>query len=609
MKPWQRLLAALLLLAAGGVATAATPVQSHGASKRLLLLLHSFAGDAARMAPIAQALLDDPQGADTDVLAPELPFGVFSTATPDDVLAGLLADIDAAWAQREARGQPYEGILLVGHSLGSLYARKLYVAASGETAEAPFEPGLKRRLEAIGAASLAQPRPWAAAVQRVVLLAGLNRGWTVSHHMSLTRGVWMSAGVWLGRLLEATTGRQFIVMTAHRGAPFVTQLRLQWLAMRQLARDSGGRLGAARVVQLLGTTDDLVPPSDNVDPVTGSDFGYLEVPRSGHADVVQLDDAEAGPGRREVVLCALLDEARCPQATRRIGQVLDESLRVDPQVTDVLFVVHGIRDEGYWTEKVAQRVLARARERGLDGRFAVETSSYGYFPMLSFLRPGARQEKVEWLMDRYTTARARFPNAKRFSFVGHSHGTYLLARALSDYPAVRFHHVVFAGSVVHRDYAWNQVPRERASGVFNFVASADWVVAFFPNALQQMQVQDLGSAGHDGFAAESRAVWLPAPEQYVVGGHSAALAEPWWDAIAGLVLDGRFEPPPGARLAQQHAWWVGAPAQAAPLIWVAIALLLLWGLVRLLRSPMREWKKTLAVLGYCGLVWLIVTEV
>ena len=50
--------------------------------------------------------------------------------------------------------------------------------------------------------------------------------------------------------------------------------------------------------------------------------------------------------------------------------------------------------------------------------------------MLSFLRPGVRQEKVEWLMDRYTEAKAMYPKAK-FHFVGHSHGTYLAKQSFA----------------------------------------------------------------------------------------------------------------------------------------------------------------------------------
>ncbi len=64
-----------------------------------------------------------------------------------------------------------------------------------------------------------------------------------------------------------------------------------------------------------------------------------------------------------------------------------------------------------------------------------------------------RRSKVEWLMDQYTENLALYPNAD-FSFVGHSNGTYLLAKALLEYPACKFKNVVFAGSVVNKNYDW-----------------------------------------------------------------------------------------------------------------------------------------------------------
>jgi hypothetical protein len=319
-----------------------------------------------------------------------------------------------------------------------------------------------------------------------------------------------------------------------------------------------------------------------------------------------MDESPAG-GERALVLKKALT-LNDPGDAVRLSQLIehDESRRVRDEVTDVLFVVHGIRDEGYWAEKIANRVLMLAR--GQPKRvFAVETASYGYFPMLSFLRPGARQEKVEWLMDQYTTARARYPKAG-FSFVGHSHGTYLLAKALKDYPAVRFNNVVLAGSVVRRDFEWSKYMPDRVRVAFNFVTTSDWVVAFFPNALQQMQVQDLGSAGHDGFVDGLRARWLPAPGKYVVGGHSAALDEAWWNTIATLVVDGEFELPPGMQLADDHFWLVKYPAMAAPLLWVGIALTLALVLRWILRRRIREWQKTLALVAYLAVIWLVLTQ-
>jgi len=121
-------------------------------------------------------------------------------------------------------------------------------------------------------------------------------------------------------------------------------------------------------------------------------------------------------------------------------------------VTDVVFVIHGIRDKEFWTQKIARRIKIEAVE--LETRiFASRTETYGYFAMLPFMSRIVRQRKVEWLMDRYAEARACYPRAV-FHYVGHSNGTYLAAQALRDYPAARFTNIVFAGSVVRRDYDW-----------------------------------------------------------------------------------------------------------------------------------------------------------
>ena len=129
-------------------------------------------------------------------------------------------------------------------------------------------------------------------------------------------------------------------------------------------------------------------------------------------------------------------------------------------------------------------------------------------PHGSFLLPWMRRDKVEWLLDQYVTAKALYPRAD-FSYVGRSHGTYLLAKALELCPAIRFKRAVFAGSVVRRRYDWTRffpttavdpnsgerIPAQ-VKGVLNYVATADWVVAIFPYGLERLRLQDLGGAGH-----------------------------------------------------------------------------------------------------------------
>lgn len=524
----------------------------YATAEKLVVLLHAFTHTADSMKQVKAVIAESHGNCGADIFIPELPLSRSSCADPVVLCNQLLEQIDALWAARIDRyGAAYRSIIIVGHSYGALLGRKLYAYACGETAKAPFESGITQKTA----------RPWAAKVERIILLAGMNRGWSISHNMSLTKAFAFSLGVALGGLWQALTRKKLAIMHIHRGAPFVTNLRIQWLAMRYAAKDKG--VGNALTVQLLGSIDDLVSPEDNIDLVSGSDFIYLDVAKSGHADIVDMDDSADAQDRKRKFRAALLhDEATLRQEYNQLPQ--DERLPGKrDEVTDLIFVIHGIRDPGYWTHKIARRV----KQRGKDHHrlFETETSSYGYFPMLSFLFPWRRREKVEWLMDQYAEGLAQYPNA-RFSYVGHSHGTYLLTKALSEYPCCRFKQVVLAGSVVRTDYAWATFLKQgRVEQVLNYVASGDWVVAWFPNAMQMLNWQDLGSAGHDGFqSAQVKQI------RYVKGAHSAALHEDNWDAIADFVITGKTDELPAAIKVRKQSLLVRAVGKVAPLFWLCI---------------------------------------
>ncbi|MGI8569765.1 MAG: hypothetical protein ACR2KT_12195 [Methylocella sp.] len=163
--------------------------------------------------------------------------------------------------------------------------------------------------------------------------------------------------------------------------------------------------------------------------------------------------------------------------------------------------------------------------------------------MLPFVLPWIRRQKVEWLMDAYVGLRARYPEAE-FSYVGHSNGTYLVARALEDYPGACFRDVLFAGSVVRRDFNWDRYfTAQRVSKVLNIVATKDWVVALFPMGLEPLRKIldfDLGGAGFGGFdqAAPRRVPKIPNLDEvrYVEGAHSAGLVETQWQHIANFIV-------------------------------------------------------------------------
>jgi pimeloyl-ACP methyl ester carboxylesterase len=597
-------------------------VQTRGTSELLIVLLHAYTLDPSSLKDVRKIMEDIYPNA--DFLVPELPYkNFFSIAKPAEIIAELLVKIDSAWDNSKKNNQPgYKKILLVGHSIGSLYARKLYVCACGENKQAPFEPDLKKFLDEKKGESLEKERDWAQKVDKIILLAGMNRGWSISHHLSPMKAFAATIGLAFGRTLMLFGTPTPIIFTVRRGETFITQLRIQWLAMRRAKKLKETQLIPAwgwmrwskktemkfGVVQLLGTIDDTVSPEDNIDLIAGSDFLYFDVPKSGHADVIKMDDSLAGKKRKEVftrVLEKSLDELRREQVLP-----FDDTLVENPNVTDVVFVIHGIRDEGYWTHKIARKVISEGRKREPKRVIASETSTYGYFPMLSFLWPKRRQEKVEWLMDQYAEALAKYPNAENFYYIGHSNGTYLAARALEMYPCCRFNRIVFAGSVVLKDYNWSRFMPSQVDAVANYIATADWVVALFPKALQTMHLQDLGSAGHDGFS-DTKVLQLKNhnEKRYVAGTHSAALKEEVWESIADFILTGELNPTKDMEIEDKQFKPLAWISNIAPVVWIGIVFLVVKGALFFGELPIAEWQRTLLLVGYFLIIWTVLTRV
>jgi len=532
--------------------------------RKLVFLLHAYTSSPAKLEPLRKEI--SRLWPDAEIVVPDLPLSTFSVADPNIIAATLARRIDEQFTSGH-----YTSIVLVGHSVGALLARKIYVIACGERERAPFEPGVRRALAANH--GLFEGFAWHKSIERLVLLAAMNRGWRVSHHISLTRAPLWAVGTLIGQAIDLLTGRRPLILQVRRGAQFITNLRVQWIVLRNAQRQEG--IPGPLTIQLLGSRDDMVAPDDNVDLVSGSHFVYLDVPNSTHANVIDVGDRDHGEGRLEVIRAALTEST---DVLARLAVLPSDDHLVSPEldVTHVAFVIHGIRDAGYWTHKIARRVRRFGEAR--NERWATETSSYGYFPMAPFLSPIGRRAKVEWMMDQYAESLAKYPNAT-FHYIGHSNGTYLLAKALQLYPGCRFGRVVFAGSVVRRRYDWTSaVTSGQVESVLNFVATADWVVAFFPRLFEFFPVQDLGSAGHLGFITRSGTLPQAIVEnRRVRGRHDAGIREPLWDDIARYVLDRRV--PPGA--AAHPSWFVRLLGGFPPVVWLFIVAVLcvIWWLI------------------------------
>ncbi len=590
----------------------------NGNSNELIVVLHAYTKGPKDMASVVTSTKEVCPNA--DIYLPNLPFGLLSTADICDVAKQILYDIDRLYENRKNRedGKEYESIDFIGHSMGALVARKVYISACGEYVEAPFEKTLKGE----------QPRFWAIKVGRIILLAGMNRGWHLSHHLSITATV----KFWLGTILGDLQTKFFTqptIFQIRRGAPFITQLRIQWLMMRRKAEEL--KRGKAVTIQLLGSVDDIVSPEDNIDLVTGRDFYYLDVEKSGHANIIEMNDKIAGQYRKTALQNALTKDL---DWLNENGVIPTDSLdRIDTNVTDVLFVIHGIRDEGFWTQKLARRVKKFAESSNSDANrtsqqekrvFATETSSYGYFPILPFILPSRRREKVEWLMDQYVEALSMYPNAKRFHYVGHSNGTYLLAKSLEEYQCCRFDQIVFAGSVVRKRYDWNKIiKRRQAKQILNYVASADAVVALFPNGLQPWRIFDLGSAGHTGFLSNIKELTNAC---FVRGGHSAALNEDNWDEIATFIVRGKSDETISSSkksnseqvsesldihrtlIEEEQPLWSKFLGVSAPLLILVMIVFLIVPIYALNHSNAGQLAKISGLLLYMLLVWKVLTK-
>lgn len=468
------------------------------------------------------------------------------------------------------RQRNFKSVILMGHSAGGVLVQSVY----------------------LDMADAMKPVPLDTAGVRLVLIAPLTRGWSISHHLPLLHKIAWLVGLQCARLIQ---GWEWIasrvlrrkewpiwIMQLQRGSPFSVGLRLRWL------QNNGKR---PLIYVLLGSIDEIVSWRDMVDEVLDDgSVRYGEVPFSNHAEIVHIEDKQYGTKRADLILAALTEDPKQTSSNWSFAPWDTPPPKPELDVERVVFVMHGIRDEGHWTQKIAARARKHFQPEKPGGRIEVETSSYGYFSMRDFLSPRARECKIHWLMDEYVEAKRRYPKAK-FSYIGHSNGTYLVAQALEDYPEVEFERIAFAGSVVATRFRWWPfIAKRRVANVLNFTATADWVVSFFPRMAQIFPPlgcllgRNLGGAGVVPFERAKRIkprkrVETPAAvaedqkeknekwegienNTHVDGGHGEAIKEWNWDHLA------RFAVAPGAptppefpndtdHYAERTRWYLG----------------------------------------------------
>ena len=166
-------------------------------------------------------------------------------------------------------------------------------------------------------------------------------------------------------------------------------------------------------------------------------------------------------------------------------------------VNHVLIVTHGIRTYGNWMDRLAATLNEELSPAKGGTRRAIHVWKfrYGRFSLPAFLVPGWLRDKiVAKFNDAYEAAKRAYPGA-RVSFIAHSFGTYVVARALQRYPSISLRYVIFCGGLAPKRYGWEQLFRDgRVEKVVNECCLRDVLPV-----LARLLVVGMDSSGVFGF--------------------------------------------------------------------------------------------------------------
>ena len=153
----------------------------------------------------------------------------------------------------------------------------------------------------------------------------------------------------------------------------------------------------------------------------------------------------------------------------------------------VVILVHGIRDFALW-----QDVIRGALE---EEGFKVEATNYGRVNLLEFLVPiwFFRKRAIHAIWSQIRIVKQNNPNAD-ISVIAHSFGTFVISHLMREAFEIKFHRVIFCGSVVKYGFPFEQLQNRFTPPIVNEVGTRD----VWP-AIAQNVTTGYGSAGTYGF--------------------------------------------------------------------------------------------------------------
>lgn len=420
----------------------------------------------------------------------------FSCADPEVITENLVASIEI---HLRDFGSNYDKIFLLGHSLGGLIARKVALSISEKENWLNSKNNLFKKVN-------------------LILLASANRGYSTEY---LPPGQ---------QILERLTfNLPFLIKKGKRGSKCINEIRLSWLRnfseLEPSEESDNIKPIAPPTIQLIGKLDRVVKRDDSIDIYRFKNTAEKVISGANHSDF--------GRNRGEVFK-EIIDKIIESFEHHFTGIYPKQREEINSLITPdcLVFLVHGIRDFADWHEVLEYEIHKQKPNA------KVVSIRYGYFTAFQFILPLQRLKNVRIFIDRYIQEFAKNPNIPIY-VAAHSYGTFLFGYAMEKQLGIEIKRAYLAGSVLPKDFSWTRF-EGRLEAVRNDCANYDWPVGVLCRYLRWLPGnKNIGTAGVDGFSEESSMI---KSNQYIEGGHGAALNSPVTEEIVNFLFKSQLTP-------------------------------------------------------------------
>jgi hypothetical protein len=181
------------------------------------------------------------------------------------------------------------------------------------------------------------------------------------------------------------------------------------------------------------------------------------------------------------------DGAEQPQTQHKSPEPSSNLASRNTSQGHVVILVHGIRDFALWQTTVRSAV----EDEGLKA----EAINYGRINLLQFLAPFSyfRKKAIATVWNQIRIVKQN-NEGSLLSVIAHSFGTFVIAHLVQENFDVKFHRIIFCGSVVPYGFPFEQFQNRFTQPIINEVGTRD----IWP-ALAESITFGYGSAGTYGF--------------------------------------------------------------------------------------------------------------